>query len=1346
MKNYKFYLLVLLFQLIASTVKADANYLFTKISLEQGLSQSTVLDIVQDSIGYMWFATPNGLNRYNGYEMEVFKTGLGDSLSVCSRSIRSLCVDEENRIWIGGESGVSYYSYETGYFKNYRLFRTEEKNMVSGIVIDAQHRIWLSVLNGGIYLYDKVTDSFEKVVLKSALSESETINELVDRQKELLVCTSKGLYRLDKKTLQLASVDIGQSPVQIHNAECAPNGEIWLATGGKGICILDRNFRPVRSYCHEVGNAGALQSNIVRALQIDNKGVVWVGTFKGLSVLEPSEKAFDNYQADQHDAFALSHNSIRAICVDRNGGVWIGTFYGGISYYHKDNIKFRTINAQSNYPVRLNDNIINSMMADQKGRIWFGTNDNGLNCWNQSARTITNYPLPPVKSILSMPDGSLLVGTHWGGLYQVYPDAPTRTRVFKSSDSPSSISDNRVDALLHDHEGRIWVGTYNGLSLLDIKTGKFTPFEADADGNPITSKTILSLLEDSYNRVWIGTFNGLNLYHNDRRQLECFKFSADDSTTLSANEVTFVFEDSKRRIWVGTSDGLNLFDEVTRSFKRYMIMGGGLYNGFICAILEDAESNLWISTHGGLIRFNPDCNEWQHFVKDDGLQSNQFNHASAYELPDGRMMFGGLNGVTLFSPEAVSYTSNGRVLFTDLWVNDKQVRCNDGTGILQKHLSQVTELTLRYNQNALAFKFSAINFNMNNKVTYQYRMEGLLDKWRDVSGNKLMLFDLPAGEYVLSVRIAPVYLHNAPEEIACMRINILPPWWRTLPMIILYVVTFIVILVLVFRIIRGRIRMHNELQVEKMKQKQLEELQTQQMQFFVNISHEFKTPLTLIISPIEKLLDMVRNDEWQSRQLKLVYKNATLLLSLIDQLIHFRKAENGQIKLHVAKGNIIASLSSIYMSFHSFAKGKNITYLFDSPLKDFEMYYDGEFLERICFNFLSNAFKFTDVGGTITLRGALREGYFAISVEDTGKGISKEQQQLVFNRFYCGENGESVGGTGIGLTYAKLLAERHHGYIDLESEPGKGSIFTLNLPLAKDVFVAEDIVEDYKTTDNLLKVTGMMDGDKKTPVAQDALADNEASKRATLLIADDNLHITDFLKENLSADYVVDIAHDGQEALDMLEEKSYDLVLSDVMMPKVNGIILCRKIKQNIKTCHIPVIILSAKSDVEHQIEGIDVGADDYIVKPFSMKLLESKIQNILNIRKSLKELYRNSIDVKPDKIAYFSLDQEFLEKASKIVEEHMSEPDFSVEFFAEKMAMSRSNLHLKFKAITGDSISDFIKKIRFQKAIELLETGRYNIAEISVLTGFSTPSYFSKVFKKYYGYLPTDYKKQKFG
>lgn len=1331
----------LLFHLSLGFLQANDRYLFTEISLGQGLSQSTVWAVAQDSVGYMWFATQDGLNRYNGYEIEVFRANLEDSLSIASRGIRSLCVDHDNYIWIGGDNGISSYSYTTDCFKNYKLFDPEERNSVISIVTDAQNEVWLSTQKGEIYLYNRDNDCFKQVNTKPAADELLSVGKIKDYGHSLLICAEQGLYRLDKSSYQLSPVAFNDHALQIHDIDFDAKGNLWVATGDKGVLVLNKQFQLIKHYQSIVGDEHSLVNNKVRALNIDKEGTVWIGTFKGLSVLNPETDLIMNYQHVRDQRFSLSHNSIRSIYVDSDEGVWIGTYFGGVSYYHKNNIQFQTIGMYSSSPARLNDNLINCMVNGTNGQVWFGTNDNGLNCWDTKSNEMKYYTTPSIKSLFTMEDGSLLIGTHWGGLLHFFPDTPGKNRTFRKSNTPASIQDDRVEIILQDSRKQIWVGTYNGLLKFDVHTGKFTPFTKDKYGKELSSKSIVSLFADSQNRLWIGTFNGLNIYHMDQDTLEIFKYSVGDSTSLSANEITCFFEDSKNRIWIGTCDGINCFDEASHSFRRYTVKDG-LCNGFICAMLEDRKGNLWISTHGGLMSFNPNKDEWRYFVKAGGLQSSQFNQASACALPDGRIMFGGLNGVTIFYPEEIrSFINNDRVLFTDLWVNSKRIHSNDDTGILKEHLSQVEEIKLKHDQNVLTIKFSSINFNIDNKLVYQYCLKGLYDKWQEVNGNLLTLTDLPVGDYTLYVKVDPMYASNGKETISQLHIVVLSPWWKSPIMIIIYTILCLVALVLVLYIAKERIRMHNELNVEKLKKQKMEELQTQQMQFFVNVSHEFKTPLTLIISPIEMLMDMVKGDEWQSRQLNLVYKNAKLLLSLIEQLIHFRRVENGQVKCQASKHNIISSLSSIYTSFHSYAKRKNINYVFDVELKEFNMLYDSSILERICFNFLSNAFKFTPTGGSITLSTAKKDGYFAISVKDTGKGIPKELHQKIFERFYTASEGESVGGTGIGLTYARLLAERHHGFIELESELGVGSTFVINLPLSEEAFEASEIVTDMEKGKLSASLPNMEEDMEESLTTQEGASDE---KSATILVVDDNPSITNFLSESLSNEYNVDIAHDGQEALNRIEERMYDLVICDVMMPKINGIVLCRKIKQNIRTSHIPVIMLSAKSEVEHQIEGLEMGADEYMPKPFSMKLLESKIQNIISLRKQLKELYKNSIDVNPDKIAYFSIDQEFLAKAAKFVEEHISDPEFSVETFAEMMCMSRSNLHLKFKAITGDSISEFIKKIRFKKSMELLESGRYNVSEISMMTGFSTPSYFSKTFKKYFGYLPTEYKKQK--
>lgn len=1233
--------------------------------------------------------------------------------------MRSLCVDYENNVWIGGDCGISCYSYKTGYFQNYKIFNADKRENVVSIIVDTKKRIWALTSSGQMFYYNQKNDRFKKINFKPLLPENTTAEQIVDKGEYLFVCTSYGLYKMDKNSYRMEYIDFCGKKIQVHDVIMYDN-DLWIATSEDGVYVVDEKNVIKTHYKNIPGNSESLLNNKVRALTVDKDGNVWFGTFKGLSVLKPETKEFDNYQSDSNKRFSLSNNSIRSIYLDSDGGVWIGTFYGGVSYYHHDNIKFRTIDMH-NGSISLNDNIVNCISGTSDGFVWFGTNDNGLNRWNIKDNSISYYSLPTIKSLLPMDDGSVLVGTHWEGLIHFFPSQNIR-KIYKHTDSEYSISDNRVDALLKDSKGDIWVGTYKGLLKFDLKSGRFTLFNGDSNKNKLSSDGILSLYEDSKHRLWIGTFNGLNMYdlYNDR--LEVFKFNNGENSSFSSNEITCVLEDKKKRIWIGTSNGFYSFNQGAGTFKRYSFPEEWGFNS-VSAVLEDKNGYLWISANNGLIKFSPDTNEMQHFTVEDGLPSNQFNHSSACKLSDGRIMFGSLNGVTIFDPDNIKYSYlNDHTLYTDIWVNDKHIRCNDGTGILNEHPIMTKNIILQHNQNVFTVKFSTINYRINNKLAYQYSLKGNSDKWRDISGNKITLYDLHPSEYTLCVKVAPLYSSGGRSPVSKLNIKVLSPWWESSYMIVLYILTAILISVLIIRVIKSRIRMNNELRVEKMNKKKMEELQTQQMQFFVNISHEFKTPLTLIISPLEKLMETVRNNEWERRQLDIVYNNAKLLMSLIDKLIHFRKAENGQIKLHASKANIISSLSSIYMSFFNYAKGKNINYIFDTSVKEFDMFYDKDILERICFNFLSNAFKFTPSGGSITLKAEKREEYFVISVKDTGKGIPKEQHKLIFERFYSGTDNESVGGTGIGLTYAKLLAERHHGRIELKSEVGSGSEFSLLLPISRLSFSDDEIVDDEnnKTFFQPYLEDTVTDVDAINAQSDDT-AENE---KPELLVVDDNVNMTNFLKDNLSHDYKVTVAHDGQEALDLVTNNDYELVICDVMMPKINGIVLCKKIKQNIKTSHIPIILLSAKADVEHQIEGLEVGADDYLPKPFSMKLLESKIKNVIMMRKRMEEMIGDRETTKSDNVAFYSVDQELLDKAASIVETHMSDPDFSVEMLAEEMCMSHSNLHLKFKAITGESVSDFIRKIRFNKAVSLLEEGRYNIAEISTMTGFSTPSY----------------------
>lgn len=1332
-------IIVVFNSLLAFHTYGSEQNLFSKLSVDEGLSQSTVFDIVQDSLGYMWFATQDGLNRYDGSKFTVFRMDEKDPSSIAFQYIRSLFVDSKNDLWAGGKSIISRYSYNSDCFENYHILSQDNDDFISCILSDNRGDIWAATQKGVVYVYERKKNTFQKLSLINNKNYKLSIEKMIIVGDDFYLCGLNGLYKFNSKNRVLTEIKLVGRSIALHDIIVDKNKEFWLATADEGVYSFDSNFNLISNYKNYPGINNTLINNKVRSLSFDKQGILWIGTFAGLSILDPKKQQFDNYIEDSKKPNSLSHNSIRSIFTDKSNGIWIGTFFGGVSYYHRDNIKFYNINKNSG-PIALKDNIVNALTLGKDNSIWIGYNDYGLSRLNLNTNTIQHLKTPTdiinIKTILSLNDGSLLIGTHWGGLNHFNPKTGI-SKSYKKTDTPNSILDNRVSTLLLDKQNNVWVGTYAGLQRFDLSTGKFYTFNIDVKGQKISSEAIFCMLEDSHQRLWVGTFNGLNMYYPEVDLYEIFTNSVKEKKSISNNLITCVYEDKKKRIWVGTSNGLNLFDEVNRTFKRFNTHNG-LGNNFINAILEDDDDNLWITSNNVLMKFNTNTFTCQNFSKKDGLQSSQFNQGVATKLPNGYMLFCGINGITYFSPKDISNTViNYNVLFTDLMIFDKHIRPNDEFDILKSHISKTEKIKLNYNQNYFTIGFSAINYNKY-RPTYKYKLDGLHSEWQSTSDNYVTFSNLPSGNYKLHVKVDRAD-NDEDKFVKSLEIVIRPPWWRTIWMYIVYLIVLILLIRYFYKNIQERIRMTNELALEKMEIQKMEELNELKLQFFLNISHEFKTPLTLILSPLEKLLKSKMQDQWQSRQVEIVYRNAQLLLSLIDQLIEFRKSEINAIELNVKKGNLTQALHRIFVAFQVVSKNKNIKYTFETDNNDIYIYFDNNIIERIFFNLISNSFKFTPFGGSIICEIRSNNDNVIVTVKDTGRGIPNEKIDKIFDQFYTTKNQGPVGGSGIGLNFTKRLVEIHHGIIQVSSELGKGSIFTVKLPINDDVYKPSEI-DIVETEINQFEQSSYITAAKL--MVDIPLMVNSADSEDTILIVDDSPDMVGYLLESFSTEYNVDVAYDGAKALEMINNKMYSLIISDVMMPEVNGLVLCKKIKQNINTCHIPVILLTASSDSELELKGFEIGADDYISKPFSLTLLETKVRNIIRSRKRLKEIYKESIALNPEQVAFNQLDQEFLANAAGIIEKQMSDSEFSVDKFAQEMFMSRSNLHLKFKAITGESASDFIKKMRFQKSIELLKTQKYTISEVSYMVGFSTPSYFSAAFKKHFGYFPNELKK----
>lgn len=1332
-------------QLQADPATLMNDLLFRNISNEEGLSHSTVYASIQDTSGYMWFGTQDGLNRFDGHTFKIYRPQPGDPGSIGFTVIRSFFIDSSGRLWIGGAKGISLYLDNRDAFRNYLFLDDSSGDFITSFIETSDRTIYAISLEGGLFRLEPDEREFLKVEVSSSHPFRNFYSWCLNGE-DILLATESGLALFNPREKSVHPITIPGLDTDVREIVRAGDGGYWIGTDHDGLWKLGKNLVVEKIYRHSVTDKKSLCNNNIRSMCLDQNNQLWIGTFIGLSILDIESATFLNVFSNFGRPFSLAQNSIRSISGDRQGGMWLGTYYGGISFYHPDNVLFDLLN-QNGGDLSLSDNVVSCLVEDGRGDIWIGTNDSGVNLWDRKNKRIkvirsdekdkNSLSSNNIKSIVITPKGKLLIGTHDAGL-NYYDPATGTNRVFKNNGHSGGLSGNNIYAMLRDHTGKLWIGTWNGLDLFDENTQTIRPFLINGQKMTLTSDHIQFLFEDSRFRIWIGTNNGLNILNPVTQTLETFRGESDDDTTgLSNNNISCITEDSKGRIWIGTRKGFNLFDELTRNFVQ-ITTSDGLSNNMVYGILEDDLGFLWISTNDGLSKYDPATKNFRNYGLATGLQSKQFNYYSFCKTSDGILMFGGIKGINLINPrKTIEPEIKPKIVISEFMLFNNSVTPDENGGILKNAISLTKEITLKHNQNVFSFRFSAISFTGNEKIKYEYKLEGWDEKWIPANEPRRANFsNIPPGEYLFRVRIPDTEGVHGDERI--LKIHILNPWWSTGWAYLAYLLVLMLVSLLAYRMIKEQIKNKNQLRIERIEKKNLEEINQLKLQFFTNISHEFRTPLTLILSPLQKLRERHWGNEWAITQLDLIDKNAQRLLHLVDELMEFRKSEQGMLKLKASAGELVSFTYNIYLSFSSVASLNQIVYTFNCEEEKIEMIFDPSYLEKVIYNLLSNSFKYTPSGGSVEVKLSCSGGMAVLEVTDSGRGIKPEELALVFDRFYRGEDHSQNSGFGIGLALTKKLVELHHGEINVESEPGKGSRFVVRLPVGKEVYSAEEVVVSSEVTPAVKPFT---DVESRPP-----LASGPFDKEDTVLIVDDNPDILNYIAENLVENYNVLTAMNGEEALKLVNEDPPSLVVCDVMMPVLDGMKLCMKLKKNIKTCHIPIILLTAKSSIQDMIEGFETGADDYVVKPFAINLLQVKIDNLIKTRKRLKELYSKPVEIIPEKIALNSLDEELLKKALAIVEKHITEPEYSVDDFAREIGMSRSNLHLKLKAITGESATVFIKKVRFAKALKLLEENRYSIAEISYMVGFSTPSYFSTNFKKYFGYLPSDHTKKRGG
>jgi len=1316
------------------------NASFIHISIDEGLSQSTVFSIVQDDKNSMWFATYDGLNKYNGYRFTVYRHDPQVQNSIASDIIRTLFVDSENRLWIGTRSGLSLYDSTKEAFVNYPKDNSTKVYRIQAIS-EFDKNLLLLATSEELVLFD--VEKEELIPVPGLENNNFVANDFLHSNGFIWIALKDGLILYDKESKKVIRSFPELKNIIVQSVLQETNDKIWVATEGEGLFLIDETRNTIKQYRHSKTDDRSISSDYIRSLGLDNKGRLWVGTFEGLNIYDRQFDNFVRYTNDPVDNTSISQNSIRSIYKDNQGGMWCGTYFGGLNYYHSLNNRFKHIKFIPNKN-SLNDKVISCITEDKDHNLWIGTNDKGVNFYNSKTKRFSyymnslNYDLGinsnNVKTIYVDDKNDLVyIGTHAGGL-NILNRKNDRIEHLNTHNSP--IVDNNVYSVIGCDDESLWIGTLKGVMKYNTKSKFFT-----TENEVLNNISVSYLFKDSKSRLWIGTENGIIVYLPDEKR----SITIDpifNNLMLRTAFINCIVENQKGEICIGTRSGFYIYNEVKKELEAFY-SSNGLASNVIYGILEDSLHRLWLSTNSGLVCYTPYSKEFRVYNAAHGLQSNQFNSYSFYKTHSGLMLFGGINGITSFYPEQlVDNPYTPAPIIDKLLLSNKVVMPDDETHILTQSISQIKEIELKAHQTSFSFELVVSNYISGQNNTFAYKLEGIDKDWAYLNkSNRTETYtNLDAGTYILKVRAANN--DNAwSKQTTQLKITILPVWWKTWWATLLFFIVIVAIIVIVTRTIWFRKLLKKELKKEQIDKKWQEELNQMKTRFFISLSHELRTPLTLIESPLQEMLNRNKEDKWMQSQLQYIKKNTSKLMHIINQLMDYRRTELGVFELKVIESNLNDFVYENFLLYEGFAKKRKIDFSFDSEIIDQKVIFSPQYVESILSNLLSNAFKFTPDGGAVNVKLSRINEYILLEVNDTGKGIPKDLQEKIFDRFY--QVSPNHTGSGIGLSLVKNLVDMHHGYVELESEENKGSCFKIYISQERNAYSESDFIfeAEVERTVHWEILENMPHMEDVYNEEDEAMAQKE--KKGILLIVEDNVEIADYLVNELCNNYNILRANDGLPAMEILKEQEVDLVITDVMLPEMDGIKLCKSIKQNIRTCHIPVIMISAWANTEDQIRGLQVGADDYITKPFSISVLQTKVYNILRSRKIIKDLYSNSNDVSPEKITFNVLDEELINKATEIVRKNMDNIDFSTEDLSREMAMSRSNLHLKLKAITGASSIEFIRKIRFNEACRLLREGRYNVSEVSAMVGFNSPSYFATSFKKYVGVLPTEYVKK---
>lgn len=1312
--RYKLLILSLVLLPFSLFAESGRNYYFRHYTNRQGLSHNTVYCSLQDSKGFMWFGTDDGLNRFDGHTFTVFRynSWLPEGEGLPNDRIISLCEDSSGKIWICTDGGTCYYEYETNSFYPLRLVDGEvNKEIFLSVKEDKHNNLWFSSYG---YVIRLSPDGYVQNYPATNEFSPRTI-ENGDEGYPLVAGSSEiYYYRLDNDRFLPVTILTEEEKIDQVNITVignVPGTGVLIGTNRAGLKLYHRHSGQIETLLPEV---------YVRDITAYSPNIYWIATESGIFICNLIDKSITHLTKSLTNDFGIADNAIYSITCDSEGGVWVGTFFGGISYMPQQYTPFSYYIGGKTHPGMLG-NAVREICPDRYGYIWLGTEDNGINRYDPQTGTMVNYSLNnPVKKLSATnihglyADGDKVwVGTFNRGIDVLDIPSGRIIKRYTQAGTQGVLSDF-VLCFYETREGDFLIGTSAGMVLFDRKTERFTHWQD-------IRSLVRQIHEDRNGNIWVVTSNGIFRYDPEKNSMHHYTVSG-GSQSLGSNNCTSVFEDSKGRIWITTFYGFSQFNEQTGGFTR-ITTEDGLPGNIIYRIVEDSEGIFWITTANGLVRFHPESHVMRIFTESDGLHETQFNYSSSYKAPDGTIYMGTVNGMVSFNPQHFREDTFIPPMYIYRIHIPEDSGNKYGKGFFLSEGGG--NLTLPYHTSSFTLSCTALSYTSPGAIRYAYMLEGVDKDWIQMGNNRDVTFaNLSPGKYIFKVRStnsSGVWLDNETS----LHIVITPPFWATLWAYLLYAVIVILLIVIVYNYKKKGLEKKHLRAQEIFENEKEKELYNAKIQFFTFITHEIRTPLTLIKAPLEKIIRSKEGSPALHNNLRTIEKNTQRLLDLSNQLLDFRKTESRGFRLNYVKTDIRLWTDTIVQPFLPVFEKEEKDFLLSYSEDSFSACIDREAYAKILSNLLTNALKYSDRSIRLKVSESfIEEGIFTVEVINDGYLVPENETEAIFTPFYRLKETENMQGSGIGLSLSRSLAEFHTGSLIYEQTPEGLNRFILTLPLEQEEYF---LGEDSKDS-----------GKKSVNETEEAIE----SSRPVVLVVEDQDDMRQFIAEELSQAYHVLEAENGKVALTILENNAVSLIISDVMMPVMDGFELCNQVKNNVDFSHIPFILLTAQHNLQSRLEGLNKGADAYMEKPFSIELLMAQVANLLKNREMLSQSYREKPFTSTETLAVSPMDDLFLARLNKYLEENLTNSSLNMDMVAAGMNMSTSGLYRKVKGLSGLTPNDFIRLVRLKKAVNMMQQGELRINEIAFQVGFSSPAYFSTCFQKQYGRTPSNFMK----